>query len=83
LAAVKEKQMQGVDGIREPELLARLRQPRTLLAAVALALVWLLVDAQRPSSKAAGAATAAAQQVSASARAVAKQAAAGPAAKSH
>jgi hypothetical protein len=83
LAAVKEKQMQGVDGIREPELLARLRQPRTLVAAVALALVWLLIDAQRPSSKAGGAATAAAQQVCASARTIAKQAAAGPAAKSH
>ena len=63
--------MQGVDGIREPELLARLRQPRTLVAAVALALVWLLIDAQRPTSKARGAAVKAAQQVCASARAIA------------
>jgi para-aminobenzoate synthetase component 2 len=43
----------------------------------------VLIDAQRPSSKAGGAATAAAQQVCASARTIAKQAAAGPAAKSH
>ena len=75
--------MQGVDGIREPELLARLRQPRLLVAAVALAVVWLLLDAQRPSSKAAGAATAAAQQVCASARTLAKQSAADRDTKSH
>jgi len=80
---VKEKQMQGVDGIREPELLARLRQPRLLVAAVALAVVWLLLDAQRPSSKAAGAATAAAHQVCATARALAAEIAARRDAKSH
>ena len=75
--------MQGVDGIREPELLARLRQPRLLVAAVALALVWLLIDAQRPTSKAAGAGNAAAQRVCATARALAMETAAGHGANSH
>ncbi len=75
--------MRGVDGLREPELLARLRKPRLLLAAVAIALVWLLLDAQRPTSKAAGAGTAAAQRVCSTARALAAEAAAGRDAKSH
>lgn len=66
--------MRAADGLREPELLAKFRAPRTLLAVVAVAIVWLLVDAQRPEAKARGAAVKAAQQVCASARKLAEQA---------
>ena len=68
---MQEKRVRAADGLREPELLAKLRSPRTLLAVVAVAIVWLLVDAQRPEAKATGAAVKAAQQVCASARAIA------------
>ena len=71
---MQEKRVRAADGLREPELLAKLRSPRTLLAVVAVAIVWLLVDAQRPEAKARGAAVKAAQQGCASARTVAEQA---------
>lgn len=65
--------MRAADGLREPELLARLRSPRVLLGVVAIALVWMLVDAQRPEAKARGAAVKAAQQVCANARRLAEE----------
>ena len=74
--------MRAADGLREPELLAKLRSPRMLLAVVAAAIVWLLVDAQRPEAKVRGAAVKAAQQVCASARAIAVASGAGSTAKS-
>jgi hypothetical protein len=79
---MQEKRVRAADGLREPELLAKLRSPRTLLAVVAVAIVWLLVDAQRPEAKARGAAVTAAQQVCASARAIAGASVAGSTAKS-
>lgn len=68
--------MQGADGLREPELLARLRKPRVVVALLGAGLLWLLLDAQRPESKARGAAAAVARGVAAEARALAVGAAA-------